>query len=174
MKRHNIQYFAIERYQKAAAVERFNRTIKTCIWTYLSDRGTVCWVDVIKKLVDAYNHLHHRSIMMAPTDVDKRHEDTLWTRLYGDGDTHLKPPMPRGLMVRISKSKRVFHKGYMPNWSMEHFTFDKLPIPRRGNKRRVYKIADYNGDPIKGVWYPEELQQISKNQYRIKRVLKRR
>ena len=56
MKRHNIQHFANESDQKAAVVERLNRTIKTRIWTYLSDRGTVCWVDVIQKLVDAYNH----------------------------------------------------------------------------------------------------------------------
>ena len=53
MKRHGIQDFASESEQKAAAVERFNRTIKTRIWTYLSDRGTVRWVDVIQDLVDA-------------------------------------------------------------------------------------------------------------------------
>ena len=107
---------------------------------------------------------------MAPADVDKRHEDTLWTRIYGYGDTHLKPPMPRGSMVRISKNKGVFDKGYMPNWSTEHFTVGKVPIPRCVNKGRVYKIADYNGDSVKGVWYPEELQQISQNQYRIERL----
>ena len=45
----------------------------------------------------------------------------------------------------------------MPNWSKEHFTVDEVPIPRRRNKRRVYKITDYNGDLVKGVRYPEEL-----------------
>ena len=49
-----------------------------------------------------------------------------------------------------------------------------MPNFRRGNKRRVYKIADYNGDLVKGVLYPEELQQIYQNQYRIERVVKRR
>ena len=47
MKRHGIQHFASESEQKAAVVKRFNRTIKTRIWTYLYDRGTVRWVDVI-------------------------------------------------------------------------------------------------------------------------------
>ena len=47
MKRHGIQHFASESEQRAVVVERFNRTIKTRIWTYLSDRGTVHWVDVI-------------------------------------------------------------------------------------------------------------------------------
>ena len=41
MKRFGIQHFASESEQKAAVVKRFNRTIKTRIWTYLSDRGTV-------------------------------------------------------------------------------------------------------------------------------------
>ena len=82
--------------------------------------------------------------------------------------------MPDGAMVRISKNKGVFDKGYMPNWSKEHFTVSEAPGPRRGTKRRVYKIADYNGEPVKGVWYPEELQQITNNQYRIERVLRRR
>ena len=53
MKRHGIHNFASESKQKAAVVERFNRTIKTRIWTYLSDRGTVRWVDVIQDLGDA-------------------------------------------------------------------------------------------------------------------------
>ena len=154
MKRHNIQHFASESDQKATVVERFNRTIQTRIWTYLSDRGTVCWIDVIQKLVDAYNASRHRSIGIAPADVVKHHEDRIWRRLYGGGDMHLKPPMLRGAMVRISKIKGVFDKGYMPNWSKKHFTVDEAPSPRRGNRRRVYKIADYNGKPVKGVWYP--------------------
>ena len=41
MRRHGIHYFASESDQKAAVSERFNRTIKSRIYTYLSDRGTV-------------------------------------------------------------------------------------------------------------------------------------
>ena len=76
---------------------------------------------------------------MALTDVENGHEDTLWTRLYGDGDTHLKPAMSRNSLVRIRNNKDVFDKGYMPNWSKKHFTVDKMPNPRRENKRRLYK-----------------------------------
>ena len=117
MKHHNMQHFASESDKTAAVVERFNRRIKTRIWTYLLDRGIVWWVDVIKKLVNAYNHLYHRSLDMAPADVNKRHDDTLLTRLYGDWDMHLKPAMPRNSMVNISTNTGVFNKGYMLNWS---------------------------------------------------------
>ena len=65
MKRHKIQHFASESNQKAAVVERLNRTMKTKIWTYLSDRGTVRWANVIQDLVDAYNNSRHCFIGMA-------------------------------------------------------------------------------------------------------------
>ena len=154
MKRHGIQHFASESEQKAAVVERFNRTIKTRIWTYLSDRGPVRWVDVIQDLVDAYNHSRHRSIGMAPADVQKNDENRLWVRLFGDGDNYLKPLIPQGAMVRASSHKTIFDKGYMPNWTKEHFTVSQTVPPKRGTKRRVYKLVNYNDEAVKGSWYP--------------------
>jgi len=174
MNLNDIQHFASESDQKAAVAERFNRTIKSRIWTYLSDKGTVKWVDVIKDLVSAYNNSHHRTIGMAPSKVQKKDEDRLWAKMYGDGNTYLKPSIPRGSMIRISKNKGVFDKGYMPNWSKEHFVVDQVPEQQRGSKRRVYKIKDYNGEVVKGTWYPEEVQQITANQYRIEKVLRNR
>ena len=62
----------------------------------------------------------------------------------------------------------------MPNWTKEHFTVSQAVPPKRGTKRRVYKLVDYNYEDVKGSWYPEELQEISDNQYRIDKVLRRR
>ena len=107
MKRHGIQHFASESKQKAAVVERFILTIKTRIWTYLSNRGTVRWVDVNQDLVDAYNNLRHRSIGMAPADVQKKNENRLWVRLFEDGDTYLKPLIPQGAMVRARSHIKI-------------------------------------------------------------------
>ena len=174
MQRNGIQHFATESELKAAVVERFNRTIKSSIWTYLSDRGTVRWINVIQDLVDAYNHSRHRSIGMAPANVQKKDEDHLWVRLYGDGDTHLQPPIPYGAMVRASRHKTIFDKGYMPNWTKEHFTVSQAVPRRRGSKRRVYKLLDYNDENVKGTWYSEEIQEISDNQYRIEKILRKR
>ena len=44
---------------------------------------------------------------------------------------------------------------------------------RKETMRRVYKFVDYNDEAVKGSWYPEELQEISYNQYRIEKVLRR-
>ena len=46
--------------------------------------------------------------------------------------------------------------------------------PKKGTKRQVYKLVNYDDDPVKGSWYPEELEEISVNQYRINKVLQRR
>jgi len=174
MRRHHIHHFDCDSDMKAAVVERFNRTIKSRIYTYLSDRGSVRWVDVLQDLLKAYNASTHRTIGMAPAQVARKHENRLWTKMYGDGDTHLKPVIPKGAMVRLNKSKGVFDKGYMPNWSKEHFQVRDVPQPRKAAKRPIYKLEDYSGDEVKGSWYPEELQAITENQYRIEKVLRRR
>ena len=123
--------------------------------TYLSDRGTVRWVDVIHELVDAYNNSRHRSIGMAPADVKKKDKNRLWVRLFKDGDTYLKPQILQGAMVLASNHKTIFDKGFIPNWKKEHFTVSKAVPPRKKTKRRVYKLVDYNDEDVIGSWYPE-------------------
>ena len=87
MRRHGIQHFASESDQKTAVVERLNRTIKTRYWTYMSDRGTMQYLDVLAKLVDSYNYSRNRSIGMAPVEVIEHDQERIWARLYGNGDT---------------------------------------------------------------------------------------
>ena len=131
-------------------------------------------MDVIQDLVEAYNHSHHRSIGIAPADVKKKDEDRLWVRLYGDGDTYLKPPIPQRAMVRVSGTKTIFDKGYMPNWTKEHFMLSQAVPAGKGTESRVLKLVDYNEENVKGSLYSDELQKISDNQYRIEKVLRRR
>ena len=96
-------------------MERFNKTNKIRISTYLSDRGTVRWVDIIQDLVYANNNSRNRSIGMEPADVNKKDENRLWVRLFADGESHLKPSILQGAMVRASSHKTIFDKGYILN-----------------------------------------------------------
>ena len=101
------------------------------------------------KLAVLYNYSYYRSIEMAfseYSDVTKKDVNRIWARRYEDGDTYLKQKaLPVGAMVRINKSKGVLDKGYMPNWSKEHFTVGEAPAARKGSKRSIYKISVYNG-----------------------------
>ena len=111
---------------------------------------------------------------MSPADVQKKDEDRLWVLLFGDGDTHLKPQIPQGAMVRTSSHKTIFDKGYMPNLTKEHFTVSKTVPSIKETKRRIYKLVDYNDEDVNCSWYLEELQEVSDNKYRIEKVLRRR
>jgi hypothetical protein len=61
-----------------------------------------------------------------------------------------------GDTVRISKFKRIFDKGYTPNWTEEVFIITTR-IPR---VPPVYKLKDLNNEEIEGVFYETELQKI--------------
>ena len=62
--------------------------------------------------------------------------------------------------MRASSNKTNFDKNYMPNLIKKHFTVSQVIRPRRGTKRRVYKLVDYHGEVVRGSWYPEEIQEI--------------
>ena len=95
----------------------------------MSDRGTWPLVDIIQYLVDAYNNSRHCSIGMSPPDLQKKDEKIFWVRLFGDGNTHLKPQILQKAIMRTSSQITNFDKGYMPNLTKEHFTVSKAAPP---------------------------------------------
>ena len=170
MKKEGIHHFVSRSDKKAAVVERFNRTIKSRIWTYFTAHQTRRYIDILPKLLESYNNSYHRSIGRAPNEVRKKDENEIWVRLYGDGSKGRKTELRKGQMVRISNIKGAFEKGYLPNWSEEHFLVES----DKDNPRRVYKLTDTGGEEMKGSWYPEEVQPITKNRYLVEKVLRKR
>ena len=77
------------------------------------------------KLVNDYNNTRHSSIKMKPAEASKKvHEEKVFANMYGDLIylKYKKPKFAIGDKVRISKNKRrVFDKGYTPNWTEEVF-----------------------------------------------------
>jgi hypothetical protein len=170
---YGVELFSTDSIKKAAVVERFNRTLKNDAAHYFTEHQTKQYTDVLSKLLHAYNHRYHRSIKMAPVEVTKHNEDQVWVNLYGDGgktETKRDKDVTPAQMVRISKSKGDFAKGYVPNWSCEDFQV----IERQSHPRTVYKLQDRGGRDIKGAFYREEIQPISKNRYLVEKVLRSR
>ena len=112
---------------------------------------------------------------MCPADVQKKDEPKLFNKMFGVDLTKVRsshsPPLKEGQMVRVSKVKGVFDKGYLPNWSQEHFIVTKVS---QNSKRRVYKLQDYLNEDISGSWYEDEIQPIQKNLYLIEKILRTR
>jgi len=115
--KYNIHhYWSLNDTIKAACVKRFNRTLKTRMFRYLTHCNTNWWVDILSYLVKAYNSSFHRTIGMAPDDVTVSNEKEI--------AQHMFPKKPKlvwkyniGDKVRISKFKQIFEKGYLPNWT---------------------------------------------------------
>ena len=98
-------------------------------------------------------------------------EGIVYFNLYGDMEiSKQKPKFEIGDKVRISKYKRkVFDKGYTPNWTEEVFTIDKI----RHTNPITYKLKDLNNEEIQGSFYEPELLRAKQDVFRIDKVFRR-
>ena len=81
-----------------------------------------------------------------------------------------KPRFKVGDKVRISKSKRkVFDKGYTPNWTEEVFLVDKI----QSTNPITYRLKDLNNEEIQGSFYEPELLEAKQDVFRIENVIRR-
>ncbi|KAF2885840.1 hypothetical protein ILUMI_20333 [Ignelater luminosus] len=169
---HNINFYVANNPDvKAAGVERFNRTLKMYMFRYFTYANSRRYVDVLNSLLDGYNNRHRSSIKMAPNEVNHKNVFEVWNNLYRKGVGLMrKPRFKENQLVRISRSKNIFEKGYANNWSDEIFKITKV-INRRPP---VYRILDLNNESVEGTFYEEELQPVSVDSnslFKIEKVL---
>ena len=72
--------------------------------------------------------------------------------------------------VRISKYKKIFAKGYTPNWSEDVFVIKKA----KNAVPWTYLISDLNGEEIFETFHEEELQKTNQKTFRIEKINKRK
>lgn len=169
LKDRGIHFFTSKNETKAAIVERFNRTLKNKMWRYFTYRNTRRYTDVLQDLVDSYNNTYHRSIKRTPSEVNPFNAHEVWKTLYGKESEPTRYKFNVGDTVRISKLKRTFEKGYLPNWTTELFR-----IAKQG---RRYKLVDLQGEEIEGTFFEPELQKVTVSddtEYKIEKVIRRR
>ena len=129
LEKNKITLHSTENEEKSSVCERWNRTIKSKMWKQFTVQGNTQYLDMLPKLVKEYNKTKHSSIKMTATEASKKkNEGIVYFNLYGNTQaSSTKPKFKVGDKVRISKYKRkVFDKGYTPNWTEEVFTVDKI------------------------------------------------
>ena len=173
LKKNNIKLYHTENEEKSNVVERWNKTMKNKMWKMFSANNNTVYWDKLNKLVVDYNNTYHSSIEMTPTEASKKeNENKVFANLYDDL-IYLKPKNPKfsiGDKVRISKYKRrVFDKGYTPNWTEEVFVIDKVML----TKPVTYHIVDLLGEKVEGSFYEKELQKAKQQTFRIEKVVRR-
>jgi Chromo (CHRromatin Organisation MOdifier) domain len=174
LSRRSIRWYTSENDDiKAAVVERFNRTLKERLHRYMTHKNTEKYVDALPDILHSYNSTFHRSIGMAPLDVDEHNSVRVAERLYPPKPQIFKWKLRVGDTVRISFTRKIFRKGYVGNWSEELFTVSALhpTVPV------TYDVTDAAGDTIKGRFYEWELQKVVKpadDYYVVEKILKSR
>lgn len=174
MKKHNIHMYSTFSNLKASIVERFNRTLKEKMFKHFSLIGKYKYYDVLPQLVLDYNQTVHSKIKMRPIDVTKENSRQLYQRIYLKDKLKVndrKNKFNVGDVVRISKFKHIFEKGYTPNWTTENFTVKKInnTIPH------TYILKDHKGNPIQGCFYEHEMLKTKHpDVYLVEKIIKKR
>ena len=110
---------------------------------------------------------------MASADVTADNKDVVRARLYPVRTKLLDWKFKEGDKVRIVRQRRPFQKSYIGNWSEEMF----VVTARMPTAPVTYKLKDLTGDVIKGTFYSDELQIVSKPDdalFDIERIVKTR
>ena len=101
---------------KSVVAERFIRTLKNKICKHMTSISKNVCIDKLDDIANKYNNTYHSTINMKPFDVK--------SNTYIDSSKEINNQDPKfkiGGIVRISKYKNIFTKGYVPSWSEEFF-----------------------------------------------------
>jgi hypothetical protein len=158
----NINFFQnVDDATHACVVERVIQTFKRKLYKYFFAKNTLRYIDVYKKICDAYNKSYHRTIKMAPIQVNESNIKEVYYNIkqsqHQDKIVKSHKKLREGDFVRISKKKTVHFKASKGmNFSDEIFkilqVIEHEPV--------MYKLVDMCGEVIKGKFYSSELQRV--------------
>jgi hypothetical protein len=172
MKKYNINHYSTFSTMKASMAERVIRTIKEKLFKLFNLYGNYKWAHLIDSLTESYNNTKHRTIGMKPIEVNnKTVEEKLLNTVYSNLKVADRGKFKIGDIVRISKFKHMFNKGYTPNWTTEQFKIIKVQI----TNPVTYLLEDMQGNRIQGAFYQEELSKTAlPGVYLVEKVLKKK
>ena len=160
-----ILYSVSSKEIKASIAERFIRTIKGKLYKYMTHNNVRSYIDVLPSIIQSYNNTPHRGLGKDKTPSQIHNLTTndeireQFKIMYKSNPTPAKSfssKLTIGQVVRIADEKRnwVFRKGYTIQNTLELFKIKRIDISQSPT---VYYLEDLQGDPIKGVFYREEL-----------------
>ena len=151
--------------EKSVIAERFIRTLKNKIYTYITSVSKNVYTDKLDDIVNKYNNTYHSIIKMKPVDVK--------SSTYIDCSKEVIDEDPKFKIfdfVRIPKYENIFEKGYVSNWSDKVFVIKKV----KNTVPWTYVVSDLKVEEIVGMSYKKELQKTSQKEFRVEKVIKRK
>jgi hypothetical protein len=149
-KEKNINIYHTYTGLKAVHAERFNRTLRDLIFTYLNSNDVKNYLNELPKIVETYNNTYHNSIKETPYNIyikDKLPKH----KVYMENE---EAKFNAGEYVRKVVVKKLFEKGFTAKWSEDIYIINKiddrtLPI--------MYELKDLQGNAVKGKFYKNQL-----------------
>lgn len=144
---------------KCSIAERCIRTIKSKLFKYLTYKNTYRYIDVLDDAAHSYNNSYHKTIKMTPSEVNDKNILHVYRSIEESHKSSVKNKRPKqkvGDHVRITKTKGIFQKGYLPCFTQEIFKVKSIA------KRNpiVYYLEDLAGEEIEGTFYEMEVQKV--------------
>ena len=157
----NIVHFSVSSSSKSAIIERWNRSVMSKIYRYFTAKNTKHYLNVLPRIISSYNNRPHRSLnYLTPMQVTKKNERDVWFQQYGEYIKSNKPKFKFQINehVRISKTAKMFKKGYTQTFNPEIFTI----VDRLATNPPTYKLmGSVDSQPLRGSFYESELQRTS-------------
>ena len=142
-KNNNIEMYSTHNEGKFVIAERFIRTLKNKIYKYMTSVSKNMYIEKLDDIVNEYNNAYHSTIKMKPVDVKPN------TFINSSKETNSTDATFKiGDIVRISKYKYIFAKGFVPNWYEEVFVIKKV----KNTVLWTYTISDLNREEIVGTF----------------------
>jgi hypothetical protein len=157
----NIVRYSTHGDHKALMVERLNRTLKTQMWKEFTELQTDNWIDRQGVLLEWYNFKPHSGINNRSPYSMSRWPDPVNLDICIDKkpDSFLNPKFKIRDVVRVSRAKGIFGKGYTANWTQEQFIIAGRRISSCDEPPQYY-LMDHNHKRISGGFYEPELQLV--------------
>lgn len=143
----------------APSIERFWRTLKNRLETYMTYTRKRRWLDVLQPMANTYNQTKHTVTKIAPNDVTTAMEDQILHQIY---DKYVAKPVKQSIYkvgdtVKIARTKVMFEKSSTANFSSENFKVSEIV----NTKPKTYKLVDLYNEPIAGKYCGEELAKVN-------------
>ena len=120
VRKNDIDMYSTHNEGKSVVAERLFRTLKNKIYKYMTSILKNVYIGILDDIVKKCNNTYHSTIKLKPVDVKSN------TYMNSNKEINNKDPKFKIVdIVRISKYKNIFAKGYVANWSEEVFLLRK-------------------------------------------------
>ena len=117
----DIDVYSIQNEENSVVSERCIRTFNKKVYKHMTSVSKNVYIDKLDDIANKYNNTYYRTIKMKSIDVKL---SAYIDFIFKNNERY--PIFSISNIVRISKYKNVFAKGYTPNWSEEDFAIKKV------------------------------------------------